>query len=227
MAQGSTAVTAWVTAGTRQQVKDVLDVEKSRRVILSSAPAWQTRRLTREEAAEVRHRWRLEVLRLREAAELIDTIDTLAACGIKQELGERGWSREWPAIPSEARALGGRWPGSRNGGFPESIPLRLTSDLADQVLAACWHTSITSIQKIRQWREKYPDLVPPAAAPGPKALLELPDPLAEYEQLAANVTTVGDIYRSGIKRGIQAARALSAARYPVLGNEAVVATEPS
>lgn len=227
MAQGTTAATAWVAAGTRQQVKDVLDVEKSRRIILSSAPAWQTRGLTREERAEVRDRWRLEVLRLREAAQLLDTIDTLAACGIAQELRERGWSRTWPAIPSEARALGGRWPGSRNGGFPESIPLRLPSGLADQVLAACWHTSVTSIRKIRQWREKYPDLVPPAAAPDPQTLSELPDPLAEYEHLAANVTTVGAIYRSGIKRGIQAAQALPAAHPPALGNEAEAATEPS
>ncbi|MET9779300.1 hypothetical protein ABZ023_34515 [Streptomyces sp. NPDC006367] len=183
--------------------------------------------MTREEKAEVRNRWRLEVLRLRGAAELLDTVDTLAACGIEQELEERGWSRTWPAIPSEARALGGRWPGSRNGGFPESIPLRLPSGLADQVLAACWHTSVTSIRKIRQWREKYPGLVPPAAAPDPEALSALPDPLAEYERLAANVTTVGAVYRSGIKRGIQAAQMLSAARYPALGNEAEAAMEPS
>lgn len=227
VAQGTTAATAWVTTGTRQQVKDVLDIEKSRRIILSSAPAWQTRGLTPEEKAEVRDRWRLEVLRLRDAAELIDTIDTLAACGIARDLGERGWAREWPPIPSEARALGGRWPGSRNGGFPEGIPLRLPSDLADQVLAACWHTSAISIRKIRQWREKYPGLVPPAAAPDPEALRELPDPLAEYERLAANVTTVGAVYRSGIKRGIEAAQMLSAARYPDLRNELGVATEPS
>ncbi|MFE0369504.1 hypothetical protein [Streptomyces tendae] len=224
MTQGTAAATAWVVAGTRQRMKDALDVEKRRRIILSSGSEWQTRGLSREGAAAVRDRWRLEVERLRGSAELIDTIDTLAACGIKQELQERHWAREWPAVPSEARSLGGRWPGSRTGGFPESIPLRLPSDLAEKVLAACWHTSVDSIRKIRKWRDKYPGLVPPAVAPGPEEMSRLPDPLAEYERLAAKVTTVGDVYRSGIERGIEAAQLLSAARSPEPGSvEAEVA----
>jgi hypothetical protein len=195
-------------------MNDALGVEKSRRIILSSGSDWQTRGLSREGAAAVRDRWRLEVHRLRGSAELLDTIDTLAACGIGLDLEERGWSRDWPAVPSEARALGGRWPGSRTGGFKESIPLRLPSDLAERVLAACWHTSVKSIRKIRKWRDTYPGLVPPAAAPSAEELSTLPDPLAEYERLAAQVTTVGDIYRSGIERGITAAQLLSATRYP-------------
>jgi hypothetical protein len=193
-------------------MKAVLDHEKSRRIILSSAPAWQTRGRSRQEAADLRDRWRLEVLRLRGACELLDTIDTLASCGIEQDLRQRGWSRTWPPVPSEARALGGRWPGSRTGGFKESIPLRLPSDLAEQVLAACWHTSADSVRAIRTWRDTYPGLVPPAVAPRPDELPELPEPLAEYERLAAKVTTVGDVYRSGIDRGITTAQSLSSAR---------------
>ncbi|MFJ6753247.1 hypothetical protein ACIQNI_34505 [Streptomyces sp. NPDC091266] len=194
-----------------------VDMEKRRRLIVSSHSSWQTRGLSREDAAAVRDRWRLEVERLRGSAQLLDTIDALAACGIGQELAERGWdkaAKEWPEVPSEARSLGGRWPGSRTGGFPESIPLRLPSELAEQVLAACWHTSVESIRKIRKWRDMYPDLVPSAAAPSADELEGLPDPLAEYEQLAAKVTTVGVIYRAGIRRGIAAAELLAATRFP-------------
>lgn len=172
----------------------------------------------------MRDRWRLEVERLRGSAQLLDTIDTLAACGINQELAERGWGREtkqWPEVPSEARSLGGRWPGSRTGGFPESIPLRLPSELAEQVLAACWHTSVESIRKIRKWRDRYPGLVPPAAAPTEGELEGLPDPLAEYEQFAAGVTTVGVVYRAGIRRGVAAAELLTATRFPKLDAEDV------
>ncbi|WP_159047826.1 hypothetical protein [Streptomyces sp. WM6378] len=193
---------------------DAVEMEKRRRIILSAEDRWQTRGLSREGAAAVRDRWRREIHRLRGEAQLLDTIDTLAACGIGQELGERGWSKDWPAVPSEARALGGRWPGSRTGGYPESIPLRLPSDLAERVLAACWHTSVESIRKIRKWRDTYPDVVPVAAAPAAAELAGLPDPLAEYERLAAQVTTVGVVYRAGITRGIKAAEALAAAHAP-------------
>lgn len=216
MAQGTTAATAWVVAGTRARMTDALEMEKRRRIILSSHSSWQTRGLSREGAAAVRDRWRLEVERLRGTAQLLDTIDTLTASGIGRELEERGWSKEWPAVPSEARALGGRWPGSRTGGFPESVPMRLPSELAEQVLAACWHTSAESIRKIRRWRDLYPDMVPPASAPAADELDGLPDPLAEYERLAAKVTTVGVIYRAGIKRGIKAAELLTATHFPNL-----------
>ncbi|MFG2210983.1 hypothetical protein [Streptomyces sp. NPDC048638] len=198
---------------------DALEMEKRRRIIMSAQERWQTRGLSREGAAAVRDRWRLEVERLRGSAELIDTIDTLTACGISLELAERGWSKEWPPVPSEARALGGRWPGSRKGGFPESVPMRLPSGLAEKVLAACWHSSVASIRKIRKWRDEHPDIVPPAAAPAANKLRDLPDPLAEYERLAAQVTTVGVIYRAGIARGIEAAEELTAKLFPDLDAE--------
>ncbi len=205
---GTTAATAWVPPGTRQRMTDVLEQEKRRRRILSSADEWQCHGLSRSAAADVRVRWRREVCRLREGGELLDTVDVLATHGIKAELGARGWDGVWPEVPEEARSLGGRWPGSRDGGYPESIPLRLPSELADRVLAACWHTSAESIRGLRDWRDEHPDIEVPRQVPGRPG--EWTGPLAEYERLAASVTTVGEIYRAGLRRGLRHASDLTA-----------------
>lgn len=198
--------TAWVEFGTRERMTAALEREKSRRIMLSSEQRWRTRGLSRDQAMDVRRRWRDHVDQLREAGRLLDVVDVLAAYGIRQELARRGWNRDWPEVPVEAR-ISNRWPGSHDGGYPESIPLRLPGDLADQVLSACWHTSCEAIRGIREWSAELGIPVPrrPPSAVGEGAL-------AEYERLAAQVTTVGDIYRAGLKHGIETAESLSQRR---------------
>ncbi|MFE2639496.1 hypothetical protein ACFXKF_32840 [Streptomyces scopuliridis] len=162
--------------------------------------------LPRNEAAVLRASWRAEVSRQRAAGELLDVADALAVFGIVEELRERGWDRRWRRPPGEARQPG-RWPGSRHGGYPESITLRLPSKVAERVLSACWWTSASSIARLRTWRDENPGIVIPQRSLDGRRQLE--GPLAEYEQLSARVTTVGDVYRAALERGITAAVQLS------------------
>jgi hypothetical protein len=198
--------TAWVEFGTRERMTMALDREKSRRIILSSEQRWRANALSRDQAMVVRQRWREHVDQLRKAGKLLDGVDVLAAYGIRQELTRRGWDHDWPEVPVEAR-ISQRWPGSLDGGYPESIPLRLPGDLADRVLSACWHTSSEAIRGIREWSA---ELGIPVPRRPPSTVGE--DALAQYERLAAQVTTVGDIYRAGLKHGIGTAESLSQRR---------------
>ncbi|WP_432158586.1 hypothetical protein [Streptomyces sp. bgisy153] len=203
-ATGVSPVTAWVREGTRKRLTDALDQQKTRKTVLSSSDQWQTYGLSRNEAAQVRADWQAEVVRMRQAGELLDVIDALAVYGIEKELETRGWAnRRFRRAPTQAR-LPGRWPGSRDGGYKESIQLRLPTKVADKVLDACWGTSAPYIARLRDWRDRNPGIVVPR---GP--LDDPTGPLAEYERLASRVTTVGDIYRAGIWHGIETAESLA------------------
>ncbi|NXY94442.1 hypothetical protein HYE82_08555 [Streptomyces sp. BR123] len=189
----------------RERLDAVLKEQKAYRSELADDERWSVRGLSRQEASEVRAAWRREQERLRKAGKLLDTIDVLAIHGIELELRDRGWwNRRWPAVPDEAM-YPGRWLGSRDGGFPKQVGLRLPQLLARKVYAACWHTSYKSIVALREWREQHPDIVPGRRRrePGDREIA-----LEEYERLAAQVTTVGDVYRGGLVRGIRAAEAL-------------------
>ncbi|MFH9400592.1 hypothetical protein [Streptomyces sp. NPDC017638] len=131
----------------------------------------------------------------------MDSVDRLAALGLRRELQWRGWDHSWPDYPEEARGPG-RWPGSQDGGFPEKISLRLPADLDHQVRSACWHTSADAIAALLDWRERYPDVVPRRGT----VPEEQEDILLAYRRLAARVTTTGEIWRAAIRRGIEVSR---------------------
>ncbi|WP_217231380.1 hypothetical protein [Streptomyces anulatus] len=212
-ATGVSPVTAWVRAGTRQRLSDALELQKTRKVMLSAADRWQTYDRSRNDAARVRAAWKTEVMRMRQHGELLDVVDALCAFGIAGELEARGWAqRRFRRAPAEAR-LPGRWPGSRDGGYQESVQMRLPSELAARVLDTCWGTSAPHIARLRDWRDRNPGIVIPRGPLGRTD--ELTGPMAEYERLASQVTTVGDIYRAGIHRGIEAAEE-RASHYRVL-----------
>lgn len=202
---GKALVTAKVRFEARERLTAELEWQRARRRELSGGEPWRTAGLPRREAAGVRAGWRRELGRLREAGELLDTVDVLAVWGIRAELEARGWwERRWPAVPDEAMDPG-RWPGSRDGGFEKAVPLRLPQPLARRVYAACWHTSSASIEALRDWRDRNPDAVPRRRW---SSLEELEDPLREYVRLAGGVTTVGEVWRGGLDRGIEAAAVL-------------------
>ncbi|MFF9785604.1 hypothetical protein [Streptomyces nigrescens] len=195
-----------VDHGVPLQLDAAVEVQSTRRTVLSAAPEWRTYGLPRAEAAEVRARWRQEVQRLRAAGELLDTRDAVLAHGVRAELAARGWNREWDEAPEEAWDQG-RWPGSRSGGHPDRVSARLDEALVRQVVAACWHTSREAITALRAWRDAHPHIVPPRHRPADGD--EPTGPLAEYERLAAQVTTTGTIYRAGLTRGINTAHTLT------------------
>ncbi|WP_399087913.1 hypothetical protein ACGH2B_12190 [Streptomyces sp. BBFR2] len=167
---------------------------------LAADERWSTSGLSRREASAVRARWRQELAEMREHGRLLDSLDALAALGVRREMAARGWDRPWPACPPQARDLG-RWPGSADGGFPEQLPLRLPVGLENQVRAACWYTSYEAIEALVEWRRRHPQVIPRRrwAPPG------LEDALDAYDRLAARVTTTGEIWRAGVERGMHAA----------------------
>jgi hypothetical protein len=193
---GMTPVTAAAQYGTRVKLSRALTRQRQLRTEIRNQPRWSTKGRSRQDAALLRGDLREHLAALRAAGTLLDTIDVLAAFGIRAELTARGWDRTWEPVPAEAVEWG-RWPGSPDTGTPERIPLRLPSELVTQVQAACWWTSAAAIRDLRDWRDRHPDLL----------LGVRPDeePLVEYRELSRRVTTTGVIWRAGIKTGILAA----------------------
>lgn len=176
---------------------------------MAANPRWSTERLSRRRSTEVRAAWRQRLAVMRHEGELLDTLDALAAFGVRSELRERGWDRRWPACPPAARTAG-RWPGSREGGYPEQLSFRLPAFLEHQVRAACWYTSAVAITELQDWQDRYRPILPKRRRP-PTGLEHIFD---IYDRLAARITTTGAIWRAGIQRGIEAAAAQQSATVP-------------
>ncbi|MFF9436328.1 hypothetical protein ACF1BP_21600 [Streptomyces sp. NPDC014735] len=193
-----------VREGFKKVLGDAVDAQQRRRAVLRSADRWQTYGVTRERAAGLRALWRSEVERLRAAGELLDTRDVLVEYGVRAEMAARGWLRDWGPLSPEAREPG-RWPGSRDGGYSESITVRIDDTLADQVAGACWHTSRDAIKALRNWRTLNPGIITPRTwndDGSPKG------PLGDYLRLARRVTTPGTIWRAGLHHGLTTAHAM-------------------
>ncbi|MBB4920960.1 hypothetical protein [Streptosporangium saharense] len=130
---------------------------------------------------------------MRARGELLDTVDALVTPAVRAELAGRGWA--WPLpTPPRSAPKAGRWPGSRDSGYPEAISLRLPPDLARQVYAGCWHASKEAIAELRAWRD---------ANPGVVAHLD-PELRADYDEMAARVITPGHVLRAAVARALPA-----------------------
>ncbi|MFE2477064.1 hypothetical protein [Streptomyces sp. NPDC059389] len=196
---GTVPVTACLPFGTRRILCDLLTRERQRRIRLMSDDRWLTGRSDcRETPAEVRAVKLRALADIRARGDLLDTLDRLAALGVRRELEARGWNRLWPPHPEPA-CFPGRWPGSRDRDFPERICLRLPVTLEGQVRAACWFTSADAIAAIRVWRERYPRV----RTRRRRTPAGMENALVEYDRLAAIVTTTGDIWRAGVQQAIE------------------------
>lgn len=164
---------------------------------LTSGAGWSVAGLPRREVDAVRARRRAEVARLREGGRLLDTVDAFALYGVRHELAVRRWVREWPDVESGA-GLMGRWPGAREGGYPEAVSFRLPTGVARQVWAGCWSVSGAAVSSLRDWRDRYPGIV--VSRSGRERGAQ--EALAEYEQLADQIVTVGDVLRAGLEWGL-------------------------
>jgi hypothetical protein len=148
------------------------------------------RRMTSQEWLE----WREETAQLlaaeQAAGRLLATQTAAVEWGARDELAERGWNHhEWPAVPNRAR-LSGRWPGSRDVGAPHIVVVPVDAALVEQVLAACWWTSVSAMTKLRAWRDAHPGL-------------EFGSAMDNYEELSAQVTTTGEVWRAAVRRVIR------------------------
>jgi hypothetical protein len=193
--EGTTLMTVKVALGTRVRLREVVERHCEVRRALASGARWDAAGLSRGEAAVVRAELRAEVARLRDAGELLDTVDAIAVYGVRREVAARGWCRVWPDVGHEVAGVG-RWPGTRDGGYPEAVSFRLPAGLAWQVRAGCWSVSAEAVAGLRDWRDRYPGVVRRRPERGGEVAL------AEYERLADQVVTVGDVLRAGLRRGL-------------------------
>ncbi|MDC2960427.1 hypothetical protein PO587_38990 [Streptomyces gilvifuscus] len=135
----------------------------------------------------------LDVLRSR--GRLLDKRDLLIAFGLRQELHARRWDRSWNGAEWEEIPMG-LLPAALVSTYPESLSLSLPATLVEQVRAGCWSSSKETIRRLHKWRADYSDAVLQSREGPPKA---------EYKRLAAGVTTTGEVFRAGIRRGLRAA----------------------
>jgi hypothetical protein len=194
MGRGVVRVVAAVPYGTADRVQQLVAAERRRlKDLLKKDKRWNTSKLPRTEAAIVREQKQQWINDQREAGTLLDTNGVVLTIGIRAELKGRGWDHSWPPSPPQA-SLAGRWPGSRDGGYPDRVAANLPLELVTQVWAACWHTSAPAIEALRNWRDEHPTIVRASVDPDEAAALR------EYERLAAEVTVPGEIWRAGIAR---------------------------
>jgi hypothetical protein len=181
-------VLAAVRYGTVARLETFVVAEQKRlKAWIAADPRWDIEGLPRAEVARVRAARRAWVAERREAAEVLDTRDAVMTHGVRLELAARGWDHDWPAPPAEA-ALRGRWPGSRDGGYPERVAAALPPALVERVRGACWDNSAPAIRALWAWRDENPGLLLDSASPA----------LEEYRRLAAQVITHGDIWRAAL-----------------------------
>ncbi|MGW0652678.1 hypothetical protein ACWD4T_28380 [Streptomyces umbrinus] len=199
--EGTARVSVRAPLGTRLALTSVLERHQAWTQQLQAhhkACLANLKRVQRDRLLDEQHQ---ELHALRRQGELLDTRDTLVAFGLRQEVQARGWDHPWPDVDPVEIPLG-RCPGStRTGSYPETLPLRLPGALVDQVSAGCWSTSKESIHQLWQWRDDHaPSVLRPDATQSEEQAAA-----AEYRRLAAGITTTGEVYRAGIRRGLHAA----------------------
>lgn len=198
--EGTVPVTVRLPCGTRAGVRQVLDHERARRAAMAAPPGTGAGRQSRRRLVEARTAWREALALIRREGDLLDTLDALALFGVRCELRARGWDHRWPPCPPAARCPG-RWPGSREGGYPEQLSFRLPAAVVAQVRAACWYTSAAAITELLEWQDRHRLTVRKRRRPS----AELQQALDTYDRLADRVTTTGAIWRAGLRRGMETA----------------------
>ncbi|MHB6903985.1 hypothetical protein [Streptomyces sp. DB-54] len=194
---GETEVTVRVPLGTRLALTSGLERHQAWTQQLKAHHRAQLKGLTPAQRDTLRADQRQALRVLRHRGGLLDKRDLLIAFGVRQELQARGWDRSWTGVDWEEIPMG-LLPGAISNSYPERLSLSLPTTLVEQVRAGCWSSSKESIRQLRQRRAaRSAAVLQSRAKPRGKAT-------AECERLAAGVTTAGEIYRAGIRRGLHA-----------------------
>ncbi|MDX2939303.1 hypothetical protein [Streptomyces ipomoeae] len=191
---GRMKVTVRVPLGTRLALTSGLERHQAWTQQLKAHHRAQLKGLTPAQKDALRAEQRQTLDALRSRGSLLDKRDLLIAFGLRQELQARGWDRsragaEWEEIPM------GFFPAALVSSYPESLSLFLPASVVEQVRAGCWSSSRDAIRRLQKWRADYSAAVLQSRE-GP--------PEAEYRRLAAGVTTTGEVYRAGVRRGLHA-----------------------
>ncbi|MEU1003762.1 hypothetical protein [Streptomyces tibetensis] len=195
---GETKVTVRVPLGTRLALTSGLERHQAWTQQLKPHHRAQLKGLTPAQRDTLRAEQRQALRALRSRGSLLDKRDLVVAFGVRQELQARGWDRSWTGVEWEEIPMG-LLPAAMGNSYPESLSLSLPAALVERVHAGCWSSSKESIRRLRQRRADYSAAVLQSRAK-PRE-----QSAAEYERLAAGVTTAGEVYRAGIRRGLHAA----------------------
>ncbi|MDX3640155.1 hypothetical protein [Streptomyces sp. MB09-02B] len=194
----TTKVTVRVPLGTRLALTSGLERHQAWTRQLTAHHRAQLKGLTPPQKDTLRAEQRHALRVLRSHGRLLDKRDLLFAFGVRQELQARGWDRSWTGVDWEEIPMG-LLPRAIGNSYPESLSLYLSAALVELVHAGCWTSSQESIRRLRQWHADC------AAAVLPSRAEPQGGATAEYKRLAAGVTTTGEVYRAGIRRGLHAA----------------------
>lgn len=180
-------VSVWMPWGMRKRVSAFVETGREARKQFSAG-----RRPKSPMTLLERAQWRAETAKLlaaeRREGRILDTRGTVLEYGGRLELAERGWDEaEFPKVPDWV-GMSGRWPGSRDGAYPDQMVTRVDPELAEQVLRACWAHSGEAVLGVLAWREANPGVVYDVGE------LEL------YDALTARITTPGDVWRAALSR---------------------------
>ncbi|MFJ8563229.1 hypothetical protein [Streptomyces sp. NPDC093514] len=196
---GTKKITACLPIGTLQELAglDAYFAAESRRA--KSLPMARTDGLTRREAAARRTLWEQQKVQLRRQGQLVDSRRALVIAALVKVIAQRGWERlDWRSVPGQTR---GRWVGSPEGAWPETLTVELPIDLVWTVLAGCLDVSRPATDELYKWHERNPRAHPNRPV-RPRCS---PAELAEYHSLASEVLTLGQVWRDAVRAGIDTA----------------------
>lgn len=132
---------------------------------------------------------------LRSAGTVRPTANELVADVLSAELAERGWLAGDLASPDPEQLPVSRWPGTGTGrlgaGYPGTVYARVPAELVRRTVAGCWSVSAEPIRALLEWRDAHPALTSRRVEP---------EAWAEYDRLADQVVTPGDVYRAALGR---------------------------
>ncbi|MFI6530191.1 hypothetical protein [Streptomyces uncialis] len=193
---GTKRITACLPIGTLQEIDDLDTYFAAESNRAKGLPMARTDGLTRREAAARRSQWEKRKKELRRQGELIDSRRALVVAALVKVIAQRKWERlDWTSVPGQTR---GRWIGSPEGAWPEQLTVDLPIDLVSIVLAGCLDVSRAATDELYKWHERNPRAHPNRPLRPRCSLAEL----AEYQRLAAQVLTPGQIWRDAVRIGI-------------------------
>ncbi|MEU6401015.1 hypothetical protein ABZ867_29070 [Streptomyces cinnamoneus] len=196
---GTKKITACLPAGTLQELAGLETYFAAESHRAKSLPMARTDGLSRREAPARRSLWEKQKAELRRKGQLIDSRRALVIAALVKVIAQRGWERlDWTSVPGQTR---GRWVGSPEGVWPETLTVELPVDLVATVFAGCLDVSRQATDELYKWHERNPRAHPNR----PLRPRCSPAELADYRRLAGQVLTPGQIWRDAVRAGIDAA----------------------
>jgi hypothetical protein len=154
-----------------------------------------------------------EFERLRETGQVRDSLSRFVEPHLHDVMAERGWfGRRWKPVGETSR---GRPWGTHDAGYAAQAELKISADIGETLLRACYNTSKQATAELRAWYGRHGDHW--------RGVLHSDDSytyvgagpshadLQERERLIAQVVTTGRVLREAVDRALR-----SAGKVPIL-----------